>query len=180
MQDDDFIIETDETVEGASESDLAAEEERADGKVKKAKAELETVKKERQEYLDGWQRAKADYVNAVKRFEEDKQRALTMGKVSALTSFIPAMDSLKRAEAAGEIPEAFVGIYKQLLDAANTHGLVAYGAVGEPFDPALHEALGQDPAPSPDADDTISVVLEHGWKAKDEVIRPAKVRVYGA
>lgn len=180
MQDyDDVTIEADGASEGGSEEEIEAQESRVDSKVEKLKRELETVKNEKQEYLDGWQRAKADYVNAAKRFEEDRMKAMALGKLAAFKAFLPAMDSLIRAKASGEIPESFAGIAKQLEDAAASHGLVPFGAVGEAFDPMLHEALGQD-AGGKDEDDTVSAVLEHGWKVGEEVIRPARVRVYAA
>lgn len=181
MQDhDDVTIEADGLEEGGSEEELEAMEGRADHKVAKLKKELEQAKKEKQEYLDGWQRAKADYVNAAKRFEEDRLKAVTLGKFAAFKAFLPAMDSLLRAKASGEIPESFQGIAKQLEDAAQSHGLMPFGEAGERFDPMLHEALGQDEAPSADQDDTVSAVLEQGWKVGEEVIRPARVRVYSA
>jgi len=177
MNDDDLIIETDGTEEGGSEEELEAMESRADGKVAKLKKELEAVKKEKQEYLDGWQRAKADYVNAAKRFEEDRLQATNFGKLAVFKSFITPMDSLERARQAGEIPEAFQAIAKQLEEAAKAHGLMQFGEVGETFDPSLHEALGQEPTDSKDKDDTITQVFEKGWRVGEMVIRPAKVRV---
>lgn len=175
--DDDVVIEADGSEEGGSEEELEAMESSAAGKLGKLKKELEAVKKEKQEYLDGWQRAKADYVNAVKRFEDDRLLAVGLGKLAALKGFLPAMDSLMRARKAGDIPESFAGIAKQLDDAANSLGLVPFGAVGEKFDPLLHEALGQDPTVSKDEDDTVTAVLEPGWKVQEDVIRPARVRV---
>ena len=177
MNDDDLIIETDGSEEGGSEEELEAMESRADGKVAKLKKELEAVKKEKQEYLDGWQRAKADYVNAAKRFEEDRLQATNFGKLAVFKSFITPMDSLERAKQAGEIPEAFQAIAKQLEEAAKAHGLMQFGEVGEVFDPSLHEALGQEPTDSKDKDDTITQVFEKGWRVGEMVIRPAKVRV---
>ncbi|HYE23148.1 MAG TPA: nucleotide exchange factor GrpE [Candidatus Paceibacterota bacterium] len=177
MNDDDVIIEADGSEEGGSEEELEAMESRADGKLHKVKKELEQAKKEKQEYLDGWQRAKADYVNAAKRFEEDRLQATNFGKLAVFKSFITPMDSLERAKQAGEIPEAFQAIAKQLEDAAKVHGLQQFGEVGEKFDPMLHEALGQEPAKSQEEDDTVTQVFEKGWKVGEAVIRPAKVRV---
>ena len=177
MNDDDVIIEADGSEEGGSEEELEAVESRADSKVAKLKKELEAVKKEKQEYLDGWQRAKADYVNAAKRFEEDRNQAVNIGKLAVMKSFITPMDTLERAQQAGEIPDAFQAVAKQLEDAAKAHGLTQFGEVGEKFDPALHEALGQEPADSKEQDDTITLVFEKGWKMGDMVIRPAKVRI---
>lgn len=178
-REDDLIIESDGSEEtGGSEEDLEAAESRMGAKVDKAKKELDQVKKERQEYLDGWQRAKADYVNALKRFEAEKVKAIEFGKIATVGAFIPVMDSLERAEASGEVPESFRGIAKQLHEAATLLGLEKFGTVGEAFDPMLHEALGQDVIEDASKDDTVSAVLETGWKSKEAVIRPAKVRVY--
>lgn len=178
MEDEDVVIERDGAEEdGMSEEELEATESRVDAKAAKLKKELEACKTERQEYMDGWQRAKADYVNALKRFEEEKRGAQSRGVVKSVEAFLPAMDSLARAEAAGEIPESFQGIAKQLHDAAKSLGMVQFGAVGDAFDHNLHEALGQDAASTKAEDETLSVVLEQGWKANDSVVRPAKVRV---
>lgn len=174
---DDVVIDTEGVDVGASEEEIEAAESRMDAKAGKLKKELEQVKKERQEYLDGWQRAKADYVNALKRFEEEKKGAIALGTAVSARAFIPVLDSLERAEQAGEIPESFTGIAKQLHDAVKTLGLEKFGTVGEKFDPNLHEALGQDPTDDASKDDTVTAVLESGWKGKDMVLRPAKVRV---
>ena len=177
-ENEDLTIERDGSEEdGMSEVELEERESRADTKLSKLKKELDICKKERQEHLDGWQRAKADYVNALKRFEEERMDAVKLGTVKASRAFITAMDSLARAESAGEIPASFQAIAKQLHDAANSLGLQTFGVAGEPFDPMLHEALGQDPVDSKDKDDVITAVLEPGWKAGDLVVRPAKVRV---
>lgn len=175
---DDVVFEPERGAEGGSEEEIEATESRVGAKADKLKKELETVKKERQEYLDGWQRAKADYVNALKRFEEDRKMALSLGVRKAAEAFIPALDSLERAEGHGEVPEGMRGIVKQLHEAVRSLGLERFGTVGEMFDPALHEALGQDAADSGEEDGTVSNVLEAGWRTKEGVIRPAKVRVY--
>ncbi|MDB5264604.1 MAG: nucleotide exchange factor GrpE [Parcubacteria group bacterium] len=175
MDEDDISIEQDGHEEaGMSEEELDSVESRADTKSTKLKKELDQVKKERQEYMDGWQRAKADYVNALKRFEEDKLRAVDLGKMKAIKAILPALDSLALAT---ELPEGFQGIARQLETAAKELGLVSFGEKGEKFDPVLHEALGQDVVHEADEDDAVTLVLQPGWKAGDMVIRPAKVRV---
>ncbi len=176
-RDDDLTIEADGIEEGGSEEDLEAAESRMDAKAVKLKKELDQVKKEKQEYLDGWQRAKADYVNALRRFEEEKKGAVELGKTLSAGAFIPAMASLERAEASGEVPESFKGIAKQLHEAAAMLGLARFGAIGETFDPNFHEALGQDPVENQEEDNKITAVLEPGWKSKETVMFPARVRV---
>ena len=178
MQEDDVVLERDGAEEdGMSEVELEDQESRADTKLAKLRKELEQCKQERQEYMDGWQRAKADYVNALKRFEEEKAEAKAQGSIKAARSFITVLDTLTRAEAAGEIPESFQIIAKQLHDAANSLGLAPFGSVGETFDPMRHEALGQDEVAEQTKDETVTAVLEQGWMAGDAVVRPAKVRV---
>jgi molecular chaperone GrpE len=178
MNDDDVIIDTDGNEEiGGSEEELEASESRAEAKLTKLRRELEVARKEKQENLDGWQRSKADYVNALRRFEEEKSSAVTLGTLKAAKAFLPVIDSLERSKEHGDIPESFVGIVKQLETAANSLGLEQIGTLGDAFNPLLHEALGQDPTESKDEDDTITAVLEPGWKMGDIVIRPAKVKV---
>lgn len=159
------------------EADDPEAEVKAEGKAKKLREELALSSKEKQEYMDGWQRAKADYVNLLKRFDEEKAAERGKGVVKAAEALLPAFDAIERAKEHGEIPEGFAAIVKQLEGAFASLGLVAVGDVGEPFDPALHEALGTDPADDAGKDDTVSAVLEKGWKMGDAVLRPAKVRV---
>ncbi len=149
-------------------------------KVAKLKDELAKVTAENRENLDGWQRAKADYVNLLKRFESETKSTELKGKVKAVETLLPAFDAIERAKEHGEIPEGFAAIARQLEGAFASLGLEELGAVGEQFDPALHDALGQDPAAEAKEDGTITVVLEKGWKVGDTVIRPAKVRVAAA
>ena len=146
-------------------------------KVAKLKTELERVTAEKQENLDGWQRAKADYVNFLRRSEEAAKAAESSGKIKAVETLLPAFDALERAKEHGKIPEGFMAIAKQLENAFASLGLEEVGMVGEPFDPVLHEAFGQDLTENADADDTITAVLEKGWKVGDLIIRPAKVKV---
>jgi len=175
---DDINIEADGAEEvGMSEEELEATESREGAKVSKIRKELEACKAERQEYMDGWQRAKADYVNVLKRGEEEKKSAQEKGTVKAAKAFIGVLDSLTRAEASGEVPEAFQAISKQIHAAATSLGLTPFGAVGDAFNPEQYEALGQDPVEDILLDDTVTAVLEQGWKAGDMVVRAAKVRV---
>jgi molecular chaperone GrpE len=181
MQDDDFIVDGEAAENRArqadSESDIEAEEGRADSKAKKLKEELAEAKAEAKANLDGWQRAKADYVNALKRFEEEKKSERARGVERAAEQLLPAFDALERAKEHGEVPAGFQAIARQLEGAFLTLGLEAVGKTGDAFDPALHEAYGQDATDDETKDDTITAVLELGYKLGDRVIRPAKVRV---
>ena len=179
---DDIVIEP-EQVEGEAED--PEREEHAEGKMQKLRDELNACRKEKQEYMDGWQRAKADYVNALKRFENETKVSELRGKIKAVETLLPAFDALERSKEHGDpstssgqgFPEGFLAIAKQIENAFAALGLEEVGKVGEEFDPAIHEAFGQDAVDSIETDNTITVVLEKGWKISDVIIRPAKVKV---
>lgn len=160
-----------------SESEIVDEEDRADAKVKKLQDELTQARREKQENLDGWQRSKADYVNALRRFEEEKKSARQAGVAEAVEALLPAFDAIERAKEHGEVPAGFAGIIKQLETAFASLGLTPIGAVGEAFNPEIHEAIGQDAVEDKALDDTVTAVLETGWRRGEHVIRPAKVKV---
>ncbi|KKW45076.1 nucleotide exchange factor GrpE [Candidatus Kaiserbacteria bacterium RIFCSPLOWO2_02_FULL_55_12] len=162
-------------------------EERAENKIAKMREELKACRQEKQEYMDGWQRAKADYVNALKRFEIDVKASGLRGRVGAVETLLPAFDALERAKEhvpsealakeGGEVVAGFMAVAKQLESAFATLGLEEVGKVGEKFDPALHEAFGQETVETAEEDDIITAVLEKGWRINGSVIRPARVRV---
>ncbi|MFA6502649.1 MAG: nucleotide exchange factor GrpE [Candidatus Paceibacterota bacterium] len=154
-----------------------AGEVRPEDKIAKVREELSACRKDKQEYMDGWQRAKADYVNLLKRFETETKSAELKGRVGAVETLLPAFDALERSKEHGDLPEGFTAIARQLESAFAALGLAETGKVGERFDPAYHEALGQDAVESAGEDDIITAILEKGWRVGDTVIRPAKVRV---
>lgn len=177
-REDDITIERDGLEEdGMSEVDLEAREAKVDNKLAKVKKELEAAKQESKEHLDGWQRAKADYVNALKRFEADRSAAKDDGVAKAVKALMPAYDALSRAKEHGDIPEGFDGIRKQLETAFTALGVTELGVIGEPFDPMRHEALGTDMTEDAAMDDHVTAVLEKGYMVGQTVLRPARVRV---
>jgi molecular chaperone GrpE len=182
-EENDIQIETDPEVK---RSDLFTDsgdemEEKTEEKIAKIREELGVCQKEKQEYMDGWQRAKADYVNLLKRMETGAKASELKGKVGAVETLLPAFDALERAkehlEARPPSNDDFLAIAKQLESAFAALGLEEMGKVGETFNPAYHEAFGQDAVDSPEVDGTITAVLEKGWRVGERVIRAAKVKV---
>ncbi len=137
------------TFEPETDSDQAAPQKDLADKVKKLKAELEAVKKEKQEYLDGWQRLKADTINAKKRDDEDKKqfmRYANIGLVEELLQVIQSFDMAMGNKEAWEKVEpnwraGVEYINKQLRDILDVHGLVEINPLGLVFNPAEHEAV---------------------------------------
>ena len=140
-----------------------------------------TEEKERaQGYLANWQRAQADFINYRRRSEQEKEELGQFARSALILNLLPALDDLERALAS--IPadiaqhswvEGIRLIGRKLRGILETEGLSAIQAVGEPFDPRVHEAIRQEKGEE-------GIVLEEaqkGYKFRDRVIRPSKVVV---
>lgn len=152
-------------------------------KMQKLRDELEKTKIERQEYLDGWQRCKADAINARKDIEARTQRTAESAKEALIQDIIPALDSFdlaSQSEAWASVPEGFRSgmeyVRNQLLDALKRHGVECYGKVGDLSEHSLHEAMGEN-ADMPGESGSIVRVLRPGYRSGDKILRAAQVIV---
>ena len=136
--------------------------------------DLERLLAERTEDL---QRLGAEYVNYKKRVDRDRRLARQAGIESVMNDLMPVLDSITLAREHGEGNDGLKLITDELEKVAGKYGLVAFGEVGEPFDPNLHDALMQVPLDEPVEVVTISQVMQQGYKLDDRVIRPARVGV---
>ncbi|MCE9541699.1 nucleotide exchange factor GrpE [Candidatus Kaiserbacteria bacterium] len=150
-------------------------------KMQKLKDELATIKSERQEYLDGWQRCKADAINAKKELALDMQRALLRGKESMAEDLLPVLDSFDMAagsESWLSVDENWRAgmeqVRNQLLDVLARYGIERFGKIGDAFDPYIHEAV-QELDDVAGESNTIARILRYGYKSSSRVIRPAQV-----
>jgi molecular chaperone GrpE len=155
----------------------------AKAKLQKLKDELEKVKKERSEYLDGWQRTKADMVNSRQEVMRQAQRTGERTVESFIEDLIPALDGFDLAAGSPSwesvAPEWRSGvdqIRNQLLDALSRQGVKRFGKIGDMFDHALHDAV-QETDEMPGEPGSIVRILRYGYKLGDRVIRPAQVIV---
>jgi molecular chaperone GrpE len=153
----------------------------AKAKLKKLRDELEAVKKERQEYLDGWQRAKADAINQKKELAVSAERSAERKIEAFAEDIFPALDSFDMAaqsEAWSQIDDGWRSgmerVQSQLLEALRGNGIERFGKVGEAYDPHLHEAAGEaeDVAGEPGS---IVRILRYGYRIGERVVRPAQV-----
>jgi molecular chaperone GrpE len=145
--------------------------------------ELEGLKAKGQEYLDGWQRALADFSNYKRRVERDQTINYQNAIGSVVKRYLPVLDDLERALANrpqdGEGASWSNGIeliYRKLVMALEADGVLEMQAEGEPFDPNKHEAISQEPSESHASGEIIDV-LQKGYQIGDRVLRPAIVRV---
>jgi len=145
-------------------------------------SELAETQRQRDEYLDQLQRTRADFVNYQKRSREQADRdrlyaaaPLAGDLVSVLDNFERALEA-GRASGASSIVEGLEIVHKQLLAALAKHGIEPIPALGQAFDPNLHEALMQQPdALHPEG--TVVSELGKGYRLRDRVLRPSRVAV---
>ena len=125
-------------------------------------------------------RDQAEYVNSRRRIEAAAEVSKEAAIAGVLGSLIGVLDDLELGRQHGDIVEGtpFHSIAQKLEEVLGSHGLKRFGAVGEEFDPNLHEALMHE-----DADDvetaTISLVMQPGYAMRDRVLRPARVGTRG-
>lgn len=143
-------------------------------KIEELQKKLEQCEQEKEEYLTGWKRTKANFLN----YKKDEQERLEGAKQEAKEEFIlkilPVLDSFDRAEKNIELDEGVKQIKKELQSILKQEGLERIDTDCK-FDPKLHEAIEQ--LPSDKEKGTIVEEVTAGYKLKDEVIRAAEVKV---
>jgi molecular chaperone GrpE len=184
------IEELDIEIDADTGDDIVAEESELSvaslkAKLKQLRTELTKAKEERNENLTGWQRAKADLVNFRRNVEEDRFRDSARQKGKIIQSILPTLDSFESATADKSWQdvdphwrEGVERIRNQLTSSLEKDGLTTFGAIGEPFDPSMHECMSVTATDDEAQDNIIVQVLQKGYRIGNEVIRPAKVIVY--
>jgi len=144
--------------------------------VKRLREKLAKAEAERTEYLDGWQRSKADFANFKR--EEEERRGYTQERMAASLAeeVIPVLDSLEMAAKHQKSKELEI-IQKQLLESLRKMGVESFGKKGEVFDPHKHEAVREAEVELAEDDHTIVSVERSGYTLSQFVIRPAQVSV---
>jgi molecular chaperone GrpE len=142
--------------------------------------ELAEARAKAEEYLLSWQRAQADFTNFRRRLEQDKVEFAKYAESDILLRLLPILDDLDRASRS--VPEdlrgnpwaqGMEGIARKFRASLEAAGLTPINALGQQFDPAIHEAMMHVPGPA----DRVMSEYERGYKFKDRVLRPARVAV---
>lgn len=137
------------------------------------------------EYLDGWQRSQAEFINYKKRQQQVQESRFLDMKADLIRDLLPLLDDLELAlanrpesedEAVQKWGEGIEVIYRKFLAALEKQGVSRIEALGQPFDPNLHEAIGQVESETHESGQ-VAEVLRAGYQIGDRVIRPALVRV---
>lgn len=123
------------------------------------------------------QRLHAEYANYKKRVDRDRSLSRAAGIESVVLDLLPVLDSVEAAREHSELVGGFKLVAEELEKITAKYGLEAFGEVGEPFDPQIHEALMQMPMAGDFEVPTVSAVMQRGVKLNGRVIRPARVGV---
>ncbi|MFH1187680.1 MAG: nucleotide exchange factor GrpE [bacterium] len=152
-------------------------------KIEKLKEELERATKQNEDHLNGWRRAKADYLNLKKETDKKSRELIQFANAGLILQILPIYENFKTA--CEHIPDedkkkdwvAGVGhIKKQFEDFLKSLGLEPIKTVGEKFDHNLHEAVGSEKSEGQE-DDIIIKEVRGGFKLYENVLEPAKVVV---
>jgi molecular chaperone GrpE len=148
--------------------------------------ELDELRAERDDYKNRFMRALADAENARKRSDKDRREAENYGGSKLARDMLPVYDNMKRAldtitdeqrEVAGPLLEGIELTMRELLSVFKKHGIeVITPAVGDKFDPQVHQSMFEAPVPATVAGDIIQVAAE-GFMLHDRLLRPAQVGV---
>ena len=120
------------------------------------------------------QRLQAEYVNYKRRVDRDRHVARQAGIDQVVNDLLPVLDSIEAARQHEELEGGFKLVVASLEKVAGKYGLVAFGEVGDEFDPNIHEALMQVPMEGDHTHQIVSSVMQKGIKLGDRVLRPAR------
>lgn len=145
--------------------------------------DLQRAERERDEFKDKWLRAKAESENRARRLLADRDEAVKYAVSDLARSLLTVVDDLERTLEAAEahddsasLSEGVRIVYDYVLKVLSDYHIERVEAVGQPFDPQVHEALTQQPS----ADHPAGIVLQEvqkGYRLHDRVLRPARVIV---
>lgn len=141
---------------------------------------LAEAREKAETYLANWQRAQADFVNYKRRSEQEREEIGKFANTRLVLSILPVLDDLERAfdsitpqSVEPDWVEGMKLIDRKLRATLEAQGLSRITTLGEPFDPNLHEAVGN----ARGKEGIVAQELQKGYKLHDRVIRPATVMV---
>ena len=170
-----------ERTDASTVEELVAESPKED--VEALKGELEVWQSRAHEYLDGWQRSRAEFANYKKRQEREQSLVYKNAAGTIIKRYLEVLDDLERAlknrpqDGDGAAwAEGIELIYRKLSSILEAEGVVAMQAEGQSFDPNLHEAISQEDNHQYESGQIIEVIKQ-GYLIGDRVLRPALVRI---
>lgn len=150
--------------------------------IENLKLELEKAKAQSDDHLNGWKRAKADYINFKRETEKKQREIIEFANAALLLEIFPLVDQFKQAFK--HLPKdleksdwvaGIKHIQSNLKKLLNDLGITEIPTIGEKFNPEFHEAIGE--VESDQDKGTIVEEVKTGFKINDKVIQPAKVKI---
>ena len=162
-------MDKEKTIEAGGLDDMEA--------LKKALVE-EEAKSEK--YLSNWQRAQADFANYKRRTEQERGDIVKLANAELILNLLSVVDDIERALdhvsgklAASKWVDGIVLIYRKFIAILEANGVSEMKALGEQFDPCLHEAVAHVEGEN----DKVVAIVQKGYMLNDRVLRPAMVNV---
>ncbi len=173
-------------IESYNDDILTGDDLTSQDQIKKIREKLRECIKEKQGYLDGWQRSKADFVNYRKREEESKREFLKFAREELITDLLPALESFHMAFANKDAWEKVDSswrtgveyIHTQLLQILGSHGLTEIDPLNEKFDPTIHTSVGNIETDDASKYHKIAEVLQLGYRLNGKLINSPKVKIW--
>lgn len=160
-----------------TDSDGTAENDEVEADLRREIARLE---EENADLRERMARTLADYDNFRKRNERERSTTRTFAVSEVVGDFLGVIDNLERACTAsgtvGDLKQGVEMILRMFADTLRRHQVEKIDAVGQPFDPSLHEAVAKKEDPNVEVP-TVSAELQSGYMLKDRLLRPAMVNV---
>lgn len=167
--------------DGAQDAVIADEATQGAASEDEWRSALETAVQQRDEYLNMAQRVQADFQNFKRRNAQSRTDGFNDGVCETLTAILPVIDNFERAIKSADdqgdqspLSEGIKMVYRQLLEATASMGLEEVPALGEAFDPELHNAVMRADEGEPG---TVLEVFQKGYRVKGRMIRYAMVKV---
>lgn len=162
-----------------------SEEDSGADALKKLRERLKTCVQEKQEYLDGWQRAKADFLNLKKETVAEKERFAKFATEDIIHELLVVVDSFGMAfgnTLAWEKVDknwrtGVEHIYAQFMGVLEQNGVQVIDPKGEHFNPHEHASLEVIKTDKKEEDNTVAEVVQKGYRLRDKVIRAAQVKI---
>ncbi len=171
-----------------SEADDSYEAEQAEQEIEQGESNtkpdtIESLRADKDELFAKLQRVSADYANYQKRVPKQIADSIVYEKERIIKTLLPALDNFEHtlqnmhtAENVDVLVKGIRIIYDQFLDILKSHNVEQIVALGEKFDPAMHQAMTRQSDPEKE-EDTVLEEFQKGYKLNGRVIRPSKVIV---
>jgi molecular chaperone GrpE len=194
MSDESVNDNKDESLSGESENgadDIVIEKEGEQPKdtINRLRDKLKECTAKKQEYLTGWQRAKADLANSKKNFDRERTKIKRRGKESVVSSLLSALDSFEMAMADEDSwnsvdekwREGMEQVYSQIIKALESNDVERIDPdPGDQFNPQVHSSVEALPTSEEREDNTIAKCEKVGYRIDERIIRSADVVVYSS